>query len=103
MQYAVPALERVSIDMAALTAKRDLLCGALDGFGYRMTRPEGTFYLWGAAPGGDATAFAARLSDHGVFVMPGTLFERPGHFRLSLTASAEMIERALPHFAAAAP
>ena len=34
--------------------------------------------------------------------MPGTLFERPGDFRISLTASAEMIERALPAFRDAA-
>lgn len=102
MQYAVPALESVTIDIAALTAKRDRLWTALQALGYRITRPEGAFYLWGSAPGDDALAFAAGLAAQGIFVMPGTLFDRPGHFRLSLTASAEMIERALPHFAAAA-
>jgi aspartate aminotransferase len=67
-----------------------------------MTRPEGTFYLWGAAPGGDAVRFADALADQGVLVMPGTLFERPGDFRISLTASDGMVERALPVFEAAA-
>ena len=38
----------------------------------------------------------------GVFVMPGTLFERPGDFRISLTANRDMIERALPTFREAA-
>ena len=52
MQYAVPALEEVSIDMVALAARRDRMLGALEGWGYRLTRPEGTFYLWGEAPGG---------------------------------------------------
>ncbi len=46
--------------------------------------------------------FAEKLAGQDVFVMPGTLFERPGDFRISLTASAEMIERALPAFQAAA-
>ena len=77
------------------------MLGALEQWGYRMTRPEGTFYLWGAAPGGDAVRFADALAARDVFVMPGTLFERPGDFRISLTASADMIERALPAFEAA--
>jgi aspartate aminotransferase len=34
-------------------------------------------------------------------VLPGTLFETPGYFRISLTASEDMIQRALPVFAAA--
>ena len=89
MQYAVPALEAVSIDIAALAARRDRMLGALEQWGYRMTRPEGTFYLWGAAPGGDAVRFADALAARDVFVMPGTLFERPGDFRISLTASAD--------------
>jgi aspartate aminotransferase len=102
MQRSVAALEEVSIDIAALSARRDRLLGALEQWGYRLTRPEGTFYLWGAAPGGDALAFAERLAAQDVYVMPGTLFERPGDFRVSLTASAEMIERALPAFREAA-
>ena len=57
MQYACPALESVSIDIAELTRKRDRLYGALTDAGYTLTRPEGTFYLWGVAPGGDARAY----------------------------------------------
>jgi len=102
MQHSVAALETVSIDLAALATRRDRMLGALEQWGYRMTRPEGTFYLWGAAPGGDAVRFADALAARDVHVMPGTLFERPGDFRLSLTASDAMIERALPAFQAAA-
>jgi aspartate aminotransferase len=98
MQYAVPDLEDVSLDLAELTRKRDHMLGALGQWGYRMTRPEGTFYLWGVAPGGDAVGFAAALGTRGVHVMPGTLFDRPGHFRICLTATTEMIDRALPAF-----
>ncbi len=98
MQYSVAALEDLSIDLATLAQRRDRLLGALGEAGYRMTRPEGTFYLWGAAPGGDSVALADRLARRGVFIMPGTLFERPGDFRISLTASTDMVERALPAF-----
>jgi aspartate aminotransferase len=67
-----------------------------------MTRPEGTFYLWGHAPGGDSVAFAGALQKSGVYVMPGTIFDRPTDFRVCLTATDEMIENALPAFQAAA-
>ncbi|WP_127819752.1 aminotransferase class I/II-fold pyridoxal phosphate-dependent enzyme [Microbacterium sp. CPCC 204701] len=97
MQYSVPALETLSIDLAELTRKRDRLYGALTDAGLEVTRPEGTFYLWGRAPGGDAVAFCDALAARGVYLMPGTLFDRPEHFRISLTATMEMIDRALPH------
>jgi len=97
MQYSVPALERLSLDMAELTRKRDLLHGALTDAGLDVTRPEGTFYLWGRAPRGDAQSFCDALEARGVYVMPGTLFDQPEHFRISLTATMTMIDRALPH------
>lgn len=96
MQYSVPALEKVSIDVPELARRRDLMVGALGAAGYDLTVPEGTFYLWSVAPGGDAVAFAGALAERGVYVLPGTVFDRPGHFRISLTATGDMLERALP-------
>ena len=96
MQYSVPALETLSIDMAELTRKRDRLHGALTEAGLEVTRPEGTFYLWGRAPGDDGQGFCDALADRGVYLMPGTLFRQPHHFRISLTATMTMIDRALP-------
>ena len=100
--YALPDLEGVSLDMVALARRRDRMLGALTQWGYNLTRPEGTFYLWGQAPGGDGGAFASRLQMSGVYVMPGTIFDRPSDFRVCLTATDEMIENALPAFQAAA-
>lgn len=102
LQYAVADLERIGIDIGALQGKRDRLHGALTQWGYRMTRPAGAFYLWGRAPGGDSRGFTRRLADQGVFVMPGTLFDRPADFRISLTGTEAMIEASLPAFEAAA-
>jgi aspartate/methionine/tyrosine aminotransferase len=103
LQYAVKDLETVSIDVAAYQRKRDRLYDALTQWGYAMTKPAGTFYLWGKAPGSDALAFAAAMAKRGVFVMPGTLFERPGDFRISLTGTEGMIEASLAAFEALAP
>ena len=101
LQYAVPRLEQFSIDVAHLQRKRDRLVDALTGMGYDVTPPEGTFYLWVRSPLADDGAFAERLAEHDIFVMPGHLFETPGFFRISLTANDAMIERGLPGFAAA--
>ncbi|SHG40509.1 aminotransferase class I/II-fold pyridoxal phosphate-dependent enzyme [Cognatishimia maritima] len=100
--YAIPDLDATSIDIVALARRRERLLGALGQWGYAMTRPEGTFYLWGRAPGGDSDAFAKRLQEHGVYVMPGSIFDRPTDFRVCLTATDDMIEAALPFFQAVA-
>jgi aspartate aminotransferase len=63
--------------------------------------PEGTFYVMARAPIEDDEAFAATLADEGVLVLPGSVVEVPGWFRISLTASDEMVERGLPGFRAA--
>jgi aspartate aminotransferase len=102
MQYALPDLETLSIDQAALARRRDRLSAALADAGYEVLPPEGTFYLWGKWPKGDPERIWNRLADRDVFVLPGSLMDAPDYFRISLTASDEMIERALPAFAQAA-
>ena len=46
MQYALPDLEKLSIDLTALARRRDLLTATLTKAGYEVILPEGTFYLW---------------------------------------------------------
>jgi len=98
MQYAIPDLETLSIDQGALKRRRDRLIDVLCGNGYDVLTPEGTFYLWSKWPQGDPAQLWSQLADRNVFVMPGTLLNSPGYFRISLTASDEMVERALPVF-----
>ena len=100
MQYAVPDLETLSIDQGALAARRDRLMKTLSHAGYELLPPEGTFYLWSRWPAGDPDMFWNALADRDVFVMPGAIMNAPGYFRISLTASDAMVERALPAFAA---
>jgi aspartate aminotransferase len=101
LQHAIDDLERLSIDVGALERRRDRVVGGLRAAGYETTNPEGTFYVMARAPIDDDVAFAARLADHGVLVLPGSVVEVPGWFRISLTASDEMVDRGLPGFAAA--
>jgi aspartate aminotransferase len=60
--------------------------------------PEATFYLLPRCPGPDDWAFARALAREKVLVLPGQVVELPGYFRISLTATDEMVERSLPVF-----
>lgn len=100
LQYALADLERLCIDMDQLQRRRDRLVDALRGCGYDVHVPEGTFYLLPRSPIADDQRFAEMLADREVFVLPGHIVEMPGWFRISLTASDDMVERSLPAFAA---
>ena len=101
LQHALPDLEQLSIDIPHLQRKRDTMVTALREMGYTVHVPEGTFYLLPRSPLADDLAFIERLAQRDIFCLPGTVVEMPGYFRISLTASDEMIARALPGFAAA--
>jgi aspartate aminotransferase len=101
LQHALADIEPLCIDLAALERRRGRLVGALRGMGYRATWPEGTFYVMAASPIADDEAFARILNSHKVLVLPGSIVETPGWFRISLTANDQMVERGIPAFAAA--
>jgi aspartate aminotransferase len=98
MQYAMRDLEQASIDVPAMQRRRDRIVGALTEMGYEVVTPEGTFYVMVRSPISDDLAYMHRLADENVFVLPGRMFELPGWFRISLTASDEMVERSIPGF-----
>jgi aspartate aminotransferase len=102
MQYAIPDLEGLSIDQAALSRRRDTLTAALERSGYAALPPEGTFYLWIKWPEGDPERMWDAPADRDVFVMPGAIMNASRYFRVSLTASDDMVARALPAFEEAA-
>jgi aspartate aminotransferase len=102
MQYAIADLDKLSIDQQALTARRDRLMAALVPAGYGVLKPEGTFYLWSRWPEGNPDEFWNRLADHDVFVLPGSMMNSPDYFRISLTASDQMVDAALPKLVEAA-
>jgi aspartate aminotransferase len=99
MQRAIGDLERLSVDVKHLEARRDRMVDGLRDVGYDVHSPEGTFYLLPRSPVRDDQAFVERLAAEKVFVLPGTIVEMPGRFRISITANDEMVDRALPIFA----
>jgi aspartate aminotransferase len=97
MQYALRDLDGLAIDQAALARRRERLTTTLTNAGGNVLRPEGTS-KW---PSGDRERIWNRLADRDLFVLPGSLISTPDYFRISLTASDTMIDRALPAFAQA--
>ena len=80
--------------------RRDLVVAGLERLGWEVVRPEGTFFVWAKAPGGDAVAFAEQLRERArVAVAPGDGFGAlgRGYVRLALVEDeatlAETIER----------
>lgn len=101
MQYALPEIEAMSVDIAGLQSRRDRMVAALREQGYELHVPEATFYLLVKSPIADDAEFARRLRKDKVLVLPGTALDMPGYFRISLTATDDMVDRALPVFARA--
>ena len=66
-----------------------------DGLSGTRRRPP---YLLPRCPRADDWAFAQTLAREKVLVLPGQVVEMPGYFRISLTATDDMVERSLPVF-----
>jgi len=98
LQHAIEDLEKLSIDIGRLQARRDRLVPALAAMGYEPSTPEGTFYIMAKAPIADDMAFGQLLADEGVVILPGTVVEVPGWFRVSLTANDAMVDASLAGF-----
>ena len=101
LQRAVAKLQDVTVDVSDYERKRDLLYRELTRMGYRIVRPQGAFYLFPEAPGGDDVAFVSRLQEERILCVPGIGFGTPGHFRISFAVPDEVVEGALPGFARA--
>lgn len=87
-------------DLQAYDRNRQALYEGLTDAGYETARPDGAFYLFVKAPGGDAKAFSDRAKEKDLLVVPGDDFGCPGYFRLCYCVSHDKILRSLPIFAA---
>lgn len=87
-------------DLAAYDANRRLLADSLKEMGYRMASPDGAFYLFIQAPGGDDLAFCQRAKEKNLLLVPGSGFDCPGWFRVCYCVSAQTIKNSLPVFKA---
>lgn len=101
LQHALPELDPLSVDVKRLQDRRDRMVDALRELGYELHVPEATFYLMPLSPIPDDERFCEWLAEERIIAMPGSFLDLPGYFRLSLTATDNMIDRSLPRFARA--
>lgn len=98
MQQVIARCTDLRPDVDTYDRNRRLLYQSLTEYGYRCVRPQGAFYLFAEAPGGDAQAFSQRAKERGLLLVPGDDFGCPGYFRLSTCVDYDMIRRSLPLF-----
>ena len=98
MQQVVAACTGITSDIDSYRRNRDTLYTALTDFGYECVVPDGAFYLFVKAPGGDAVAFSELAKKENILIVPGNDFGCPGYLRLSYCVDHAMILRSLPAF-----
>lgn len=73
--------------------KRDFVCDGLKER-YKITKPDGAFYVFPQVPWGTDEEFVTEAIKHDLLIIPGSVFsEKNTHFRLSYAAPFETLER----------
>ena len=98
MQLAVRKLLEVQHDVETLATRRARVASALASYGYDLPESQATFFLYPRSPTADDLAFVEMLASHDVLVLPARLFHDVGRFRISVTASDSVLDRALHAF-----
>jgi aspartate aminotransferase len=98
MQRVVARLNSATVDVDSYKKRRDLLMNGLKNAGYDFINPDGAFYLFCKAPGGDDVAFVKHLQSFNILAVPGVGFGGPGYFRLAYCVSENTIVNSLPKF-----
>ena len=98
LQKVIARCAELKLDLSAYDRNRTLLYESLKEMGYEMAKPDGAFYLFIKAPGGDAQAFSDRAKEKDLLVVPGADFGCPDYFRICYCIPYEKIQRSLPIF-----
>ncbi len=99
-QKVIARCAQLRPDLNSYDRNRRALYEGLTALGYEMAKPDGAFYLFVKAPGGDAQAFSDLAKQQDLLLVPGDGFGCPGYFRVCYCVSFDMIRRSLPVFEA---
>lgn len=100
MQLVLQRCAHLNPDLSVYDRNRRTLLEALREYGYEIVEPEGAFYLFLKAPGGDDRAFSQKAMAKDLLLMPSTDFGWPGYLRLCYCVSYDTVVRSLPVFKA---
>ena len=77
-QKVIARCSHLRPDLESYDKNRKALYEGLTAMGYEMAKPDGAFYLFIKAPGGDAVAFSEKAKKYDLLVVPGDGFGCPG-------------------------
>ncbi len=100
-QRLAMALLDQGVDVSVYARRREAMARVLREAGIRFALPQGAFYFFPEAPGGDDQAFVQALLAKNVLAVPGRGFGFSGYFRLSFSVDDAVIERSAAGFQAA--
>lgn len=98
VQRAVARCVDAEVDVEAYNYNRELLYSNLHEMGYECIKPQGAFYMFVKAFGGDDKAFCEKAKEYNLLLVPGSTFGGPGYVRIAYCVDPDMIKRSLPAF-----
>ena len=98
LQKVIARCAHLRPDLQSYDRNRRALYEGLVAAGYEVAKPDGAFYLFVKAPGGNAKAFSEKAKKLDLLVVPGDDFGCPAYFRLCYCVSYDTIQRSLPLF-----
>ena len=101
-QALAEALLDTGVDLTIYDRRRRAMAKVLSEAGIAYALPQGAFYFFPAAPGGDDQAFVQELLTENILAVPGRGFGFPGYFRLTFCVDEAVINRSAKGFKDAA-
>ncbi|HPY04155.1 MAG TPA: pyridoxal phosphate-dependent aminotransferase [Spirochaetota bacterium] len=98
MQRTVAEMTSEKVDVALYEKRKDMLVEVLRSAGYDFFEPQGAFYIFCKAPGGDDISFVSKLKEHLILAVPGSGFGKKGYFRLTFCVSEKTISNSAEAF-----
>ncbi len=98
IQRAIMKCQDAKVDVEIYNRNRQLLLDNLTRMGYECIKPQGAFYLFVKAPGGDDKAFVQAAKKYHLLLVAGSGFGGPGYLRIAYCVDYDMIVRSLPAF-----
>ena len=88
----------LEVDVNIYKKNRDLIYNHLINIGIKCEKPQGAFYLFPKCPIEDDKKFCEEAKKFNILLVPGSVFKKPGYFRLDYCVSYETIVNSLPAF-----
>lgn len=98
MQLTVGRCADLTSQLEIYERNKDRLFSALTEYGFSCVEPGGSFYMFPRSLEPDDVAFCKKATELDLFLVPGTAFGCPGHFRLAYCVPEERVVAALPRF-----